>query len=57
LKTGLLILENWTVTALKVDWYITFFWEKEECMDQIHRRFTAEQVKVLLMGILPGDIG
>jgi len=52
---GLLnIFENKTVTALKVDWYITFFWKKGECMDQIHKRFTAEQVKVLLMGYCQG---
>ena len=28
--------------------------KKEECMDQIHNRFTAEQVKVLLMGYRQG---
>jgi hypothetical protein len=54
LKAGQLIVENWTVTASKLDCDITSFCKKEGCMDQIHKRFTAEQVKVLLRGYCQG---
>jgi hypothetical protein len=33
-------------------WYIPL--KKEECMDQIHKRFTAEQIQVLLKGYCQG---
>src|SRR3990172_8461972 len=32
------------------------FWQKEDIMDQLHRRFTAEQVKVLLQGYCQGSL-
>jgi len=38
-------IEKWTVKAWKVDSSGTFLHKKEGCM-QIHKRFTAEQVKV-----------
>jgi hypothetical protein len=48
--------QDWTVKASKVDRDITFFCKnEEECMDQIHKRFTAEQVKVLLRGYWIGQ--
>jgi hypothetical protein len=54
LKTGQLTAENRTVNASKADWHITSFYKKEGCMDQIHKRFTAEQVKVLLRAYCRG---
>jgi hypothetical protein len=49
-KTRQLILESWAITASKLDRDITFFSKKEGCVDRIHNRFTADQVKVLLRG-------
>jgi hypothetical protein len=33
------------------------YWQKEAIMDQLHKRFTVEQVKVLLQGYVQGTLG
>jgi hypothetical protein len=33
-----------------------FLHKKEACMEQVHKRFTAEQVKVLLKGYCQGTL-